>query len=89
MDGVETEIAVNEVSELRQQIEKLLTDKKNKRSETPDTPDVCRKRRAGDDERNNYFDELIPSLMKNLFLQPWSLNEKMTQIFSVQLRNPQ
>jgi hypothetical protein len=54
MDGVETEVAVNEVSELRQQIEKLLTDKKNKRSETPDTPEICRKRRAGDDERNNY-----------------------------------
>lgn len=47
MDGVETEEAVYEVSELRQQIEKLLTDKKNKRSETPD---ICRKRKAGEDE---------------------------------------
>lgn len=55
MDGVEAEIAVNEVSELRQQIEKLLTDKKNKKSETPDTPDSCRKRRVGEDESNDHI----------------------------------
>lgn len=56
MDGVETEEAVYEVSELRQQIEKLLTDKKNKRSETPD---ICRKRSAEDECKNNSSNQVL------------------------------
>jgi len=50
MDGVEAENAVYEVSELKQQIEKLLTDKKGKKADSCET---SKKRKASADECKN------------------------------------
>jgi hypothetical protein len=65
MDGtIESESAVYEVSELRQQIEKLLDKKGSSRA---GTPDISRKRSAPSDDGGRYLN-ILPGKFFNLII---------------------